>query len=955
MHNRVTIRYYPTDPLKNDSSGTLMPRTSPVIYITLFLAIFTSTASTTALAAPNPPTGLSGTLTANATGTTARVELTWVQQTPDSSGAGDVVGFNVYRNSQYLTTVFENTYTGTIEADQQYRWQVASFGGSPVEFSALSSPLSLPEQAADTTPPTAPQQLEATLDTDTSTMTLRWLPAIDADESASGVSGYNVYRNSRYFTTVFTTELVVALESPEPQSWSITAFDNSGNFSVLSSAVTVPSNTSPTPPELNPVENNGPLSAPSMLSGEINTADGKLILTWSDTASAGRTLGFNVYRNEQYITTVFDTSYVTELDANRESQWHIVAFDAAENYSVRSDSYSVNTVQHDPLSPPDTPTGLTGTYSADTTHATVTLSWESAQDNTGVSGYNIYENNQYITTVMDTDYTRQVATGQDYAYAIVAFDADGNFSPQSERITLPQGDNRAPYFEPTGNPTFYAGGTVELVIAPRDIDGDVPGLYTGGLPTGMQLLDNFDGTRTLYWQPLQPEVGNYAIQVYAIDALDASLQTEHTVNFSVALPEDLSSIPNLAPGINLVDPHVVRTGDEVIMEVKGTDPNGTIPDLVLLNPPVGSSFTDHPEFPSVKVLTWQTDASDYGEHTLNFEAYDSLDPSLTATMSVTLTVKDPADFILPGIRLRQLAEQKGIQVGYASVLRYYTRPDNALYQSIVSEEFNLVTPENAMKWGYVNPEQGEYRFEAADTLMNFAAQHGMSVHGHTLVWYSSLPQWVQSSAIEDRESLMLSFIDTMTTRYPGVAVWDVVNEAFEDDGTFRNSAWFEAMGERHIDLAFTHTRSRDSDAVLIYNDYDIAWGGPKTDAVYNLLARMLAEGVPVDGIGFQLHIDTDFTQFENVRETFDRFAALGLSIYVTELDVSLVNDGTEETQANIMATIATLCIEQPACRALQLWGITDRYSWRREFTPLPLDEEYQPKPAYRALQQALSD
>ncbi len=927
-----------------------MQLTSPVYCLTVFLTVLTTTAlSTVSLAAPDSPTALSGTLSFD-DGTAGTITLTWQPPANIDPADSDTIGFNVYRNNQYLTTVFNAEYTGPVDAGERYVWQVAAFAGSPVEFSSLSQPVTLPEAAPDTTPPSVPTQLTGDINADTGATRLTWEPSVDNTDNATGVSGYNVYRDSRYFTTVFEPQLTTQIAPGDRFSWSIVAFDNSNNFSAQSASLTLPDTASN-----QPAAPQGPLAAPQLLTGQLNEGSDQLLLSWQDATPGGRTLGFNVYRDEQYITTVFETTYAAALNANRNSLWHIVAFDNAQNFSGRSNIYTANAIEHDPLSPPEAPTGLTGSYTANGEQAVIALSWEASIDNAGTIGYNVYENNQYITTVQDTSYTTQVTAGLDYSYTIVAFDADNNFSAQSERTTLPEGANRPPFFEPSGNPVFFAGGTVEVVVAPRDIDGDVPGLYTGGLPEGMQLLDNFDGTRTLFWRPLQPQVGDYAIQVFAIDAQDPTLQIESTITFSVALPDDLSSIPNLPPGINLIEPHVVRIGDSVTMEVRGTDPNGTIPDLVLLNPPEGSTFTDHPEFPSVKVLTWQTDASDFGDYTLSFKAYDTLDPSLEASMSVSISVRDPADFVLPGERLRQLAEQKNIQIGYASVLRYYTRPDNALYQDIVSNEFNLVTPENSMKWGYVNPEPGVFRFEAADTLMNFAAQHGMAVHGHTLVWYSSLPQWVQTSAVDDRESIMLSFIDTMTTRYPGVAIWDVVNEAFEDDGTFRNSVWFEAMGERHIDRAFQHTKERDSDAVLIYNDYDIAWGGPKTDAVYNLMARLLSEGVPVDGIGFQLHIDTDFTRFDEVRETFERFAALGLSIYITELDVGIVNGGNEATQASIMGNIASLCVEQPACRALQLWGITDRYSWRRDVTPLPLDENYQPKPAYGALQQALSD
>ena len=183
----------------------------------------------------------------------------------------------------------------------------------------------------------------------------------------------------------------------------------------------------------------------------------------------------------------------------------------------------------------------------------------------------------------------------------------------------------------------------------------------------------------------------------------------------------------------------------------------------------------------------------------------------------------------------------------------------------------------------------------------------------------------------------------------------MVNESFENDGSFRRSVWYNAMGEGYIEKAFRQARINSPLSRLIYNDFDVAFEGPKADAMFNLVSRLLDEGVPIDGVGFQMHLDTSFDRFDSVRRNFQRFADLGLEIYITELDVSQFSGIQEDRQASIYRDVLSVCLEQSACKAVQLWGLTDRYSWRRAFSPLPLNGNYDAKPAYFSLQQRLSE
>ena len=866
------------------------------------------------------------------------VDLTW-------SAVDDASGYNVYRDNAYVTTVFDTAWTDALQEGEIAVYNIVAFGGDPVRFSSASESLTLPLSTVPddpTIPPSVPENLAGSIDG--GIVTLHW----DASSDDEAVSGYNVYRNNAYLDTVFATHWEGPVVDGERYLFSVVAFDVRQNFSAQSKAILLPASIGSAEP--------GPPTVPQDLSGRFTVQDelADVELLWSPSEDDAFVLGYNIYLNNRYIDTVFETRYTAQVPADGVYHYSVVAFDNEKQFSAASDplilpeGLALGPDTERPSAPGELSARIVGVAGEN-----LLLEWAAATDDRGVSGYNVYENNRYLTTVFDTDYLTVIDDREVRSYYIVAFDNAGNFSSRSERITFPDIGNQAPYVPDLPDIIAYAGETLLIDIAPVDVDGPAPGLYIGTLPVGMASDDNFDGTRTLRWRPLQPDVGSYNISVTSIDAIDTALRTTQTFELSIVLPDDPDSIVNLPPVIDLIDPHVVRSGDTVVMEVKASDPNGTVPELVLTNPPDDATFLPHPEFPTIKVLRWTTPDDVSGSHVFDFLASDSVDDTLQVTSSVELEIRDPSYFERTGERLKTLAQASSLQIGYASLLQYYNRPDADLYQSIASEEFDLVTTENSMKWGYVNPEPGSYRWEAADTLMAFASDNGMAVHGHALVWYASLPQWVQQSPIDERETLMLDFIDTMTSRYADVAIWDVVNEAFESDGSYRNSVWFEAMGSSHIGKAFERAHRNVPDAVLIYNDYDIAIPGAKSDAVYSMLQTELAAGTPIDGIGFQMHIDTGFDQADAVADQFERFAALGLDVYITELDVSMLDGDTEQRQAEIFATVTHLCLSEPACRALQFWGISDRYSWLKPYSPLLFDHEYQPKPAYYAVQDAL--
>ena len=308
-----------------------------------------------------------------------------------------------------------------------------------------------------------------------------------------------------------------------------------------------------------------------------------------------------------------------------------------------------------------------------------------------------------------------------------------------------------------------------------------------------------------------------------------------------------------------------------------------------------------------------------------------------------------------GAPLRILAARHGVGIGHAMRFDWVSLPRAERYEAIVAREFDLVTPESSMKWEPLRPARDEYDFRDLDRLAAFARANDIELHGHPLVWYRLNPPWVRELPAGELAQEMISHIETVTTRWPGLyPVWDVVNEAVEDDGDgFRDSPFLEAMGPSYVDVAFGAARASDPDAALVYNDYDIGWPNPKSDAAFALLDDLVARGVPVDGVGFQMHLDLDFARAEGFSRRMQDAADRGLDVYVTEFDVTVRGAADFVEQGLLYEDVLERCLMQPACRAFQVWGLHDKYSFRPQFDPLPFDDELDPKPAFFAMRRAL--
>lgn len=342
--------------------------------------------------------------------------------------------------------------------------------------------------------------------------------------------------------------------------------------------------------------------------------------------------------------------------------------------------------------------------------------------------------------------------------------------------------------------------------------------------------------------------------------------------------------------------------------------------------------------------------------------------ALTATPAATASpTHDPGQssgaVAVPDDSLRALASRVGLRIGTA--VNTDVLATNATYRQITADQFSSVTPENVMKWQVVEPTQGTYDWSAADKLVKFAEAHGQLVRGHTLVWHSQLPTWLTAgtyTSTELRDLLRKHITDEVTHFKGNIWQWDVVNEAFNDDGTMRKTIWLDAMGPSYIADAFRWAHQADPKALLFYNDYNIEGLGPKSDAVYALAKQLRAQGVPIDGIGAQGHLDTKYGFPDRMQQNLQRFADLGLKVALTEVDVrTTVPDTTTPEKLAQNADYSQMleaCLLVRACISYTVWGFGDAFSWvpgvfAGEGAADIYDENLQPKASYFALQQTL--
>lgn len=306
--------------------------------------------------------------------------------------------------------------------------------------------------------------------------------------------------------------------------------------------------------------------------------------------------------------------------------------------------------------------------------------------------------------------------------------------------------------------------------------------------------------------------------------------------------------------------------------------------------------------------------------------------------------------------------------------------------AIVPQQFNAVTPENIMKAGIMHPEWNRYNFDLADKLVAYAKKHNIVVNGHTLIWHSQLPPFVWR--IKDADSVRQYFsnhINTVASRYDGkVYSWDVVNEALNEDGTMRRSIFLDKLGEDFVVEAFRLAQKAAPNTKLYYNDYNIEQPRKRAGAI-ELIKKIQAAGVRIDGVGIQGHWHIDNPPLADIEQSIKEFAALGIEVMFTELDLSVLPNARNIVGADVNQRAEYEAKLNPYVKGLPdsvevklakgyedlfrlflqhrdkisrvtFWGVDDGQSWLNNFPvrgrtnyPLLFNREFKPKPAFYRL------
>ena len=293
---------------------------------------------------------------------------------------------------------------------------------------------------------------------------------------------------------------------------------------------------------------------------------------------------------------------------------------------------------------------------------------------------------------------------------------------------------------------------------------------------------------------------------------------------------------------------------------------------------------------------------------------------------------------------------------------------------LLAAHFNSIVAENVMKPADIQPKEGAYNFAPADKLVAYAQAHSMVMRGHTLLWHLRTPEWMwtdKAGAPASRELVLArlkSHIETVVGRYKGaVYAWDVVNEVIDEKqpNCLRKDKWFAATGEDYIEQAFRYAHAADPKARLYINDYSTEEPA-KRQCLERIVKGLLARGVPVHGVGHQMHVSIYGPSVASIDESLTTFARLGLENQVTELDVSLYKYQAKsladseakllELQSRRYGELMTAFLAHPELRAVTLWGISDSHTWLnhgeyegRNDSPLLFDRQQRPKPAFHSM------
>jgi len=322
--------------------------------------------------------------------------------------------------------------------------------------------------------------------------------------------------------------------------------------------------------------------------------------------------------------------------------------------------------------------------------------------------------------------------------------------------------------------------------------------------------------------------------------------------------------------------------------------------------------------------------------------------------------------------LREVADKNNIFIGAAVNTNLLDK--DQVYTNLLKTEFNMVVPENEMKWHTLRPEKDVFDFAQADRLVSFAEENKMAVRGHTLVWGARMTDWFNKLSPGEMNKSLEEHINKVVGRYKGkIYAWDVVNEALEDNGEYADSDLMKSAGSEYIEKSFQLAKKADPTARLFWNEWGADCLNKRSDRFYKEVEGLLSRNVPIDGVGFQMHTGlgrpettTPLPDIESVRENFKRFVDLGLEIHITEMDVQIQSapgnwQDKLQQEASFYGEIMKMSLGFPNFKALLVWGVDDKHSWistyltKTKDAPLLFDELYKSKLAYYAIRKALGE
>lgn len=365
---------------------------------------------------------------------------------------------------------------------------------------------------------------------------------------------------------------------------------------------------------------------------------------------------------------------------------------------------------------------------------------------------------------------------------------------------------------------------------------------------------------------------------------------------------------------------------------------------------------------------------------MTMKAHSRRDFLAHATQSIALGLSGLTG--LPGTALSARQESPSpagaghAPIPYGAAVRADALVSDPSYRAAVVANCQLIVPEGELKWPEIHPARGEYRFEKADAMIDFARQSKIEVRGHTLAWYGAMPAWtaaINSRAEAERE--LVDHIETVVSRYrSAIPSWDVVNEPLvgwpKDEFSLRPSIWTSQLGPDYLPIALRTTAAVDPGARLVLNEYDVEYAGPrfaaKRKALVQLLRSLRDRDVPLHAVGLQAHLFPDRAiDREGLQSFLAELAALELDVLITELDVidkelpGKVSERDAQVAGFASRFLGAVCdVVRP--KAILTWGLSDRYTWVPTYfkrsdgmpnRPLPLDAELQPKPLFDVIEE----